>query len=111
MNIYKSKQQTHIMQKEVYLKNMVRKIIEFNQKIDYFSKISFMKRSEKKDKELKKERADIIAQLDMCPFLKKYDNLNYEFNVDDIEMDLTLNDFVFEKNIKIYKKGVLSDGI
>lgn len=89
------------MNKTTYAKNLIRKIIEFNQKVDYFKELTALNRPEVIDKEIKLEREQIIAQLDMSDLVEKKDSLNYVFLVEGVNFDLVLKDLSSNTEIKL----------
>jgi len=80
------------MSKEVYVKNLVRKIIEFNQKVEHYKDVTALGRDEIVDRQIKKERENIIAQLDMSNIIEKVGDKKYYMHVSEIDFPLVLKD-------------------
>jgi len=88
------------MNEEVYLKNLVRKIIEFNQKIDHCRKVTALGRDDITDRQIKKERENIIAQLDMSNIIDRVEDNHYKVKYSGFDYPLKLLDI--NENNTIY---------
>jgi len=89
------------MNEDVYLKSLIRKIIEFNQKINHFVEVTAINRPESIDKQLKIEREQIVAQLDMSDLIEKEDSKQYRFKTNKIDFNLPLKDLNQDNKINI----------
>jgi hypothetical protein len=89
------------MNEDVYLKTFVRKIIEYNQKINHFKNVTAINRPEIIDKQLKIDREQIVAQLDMSDLIEKEDSKQYRFKTNKIDFNLTLKDLNQDNKINI----------
>lgn len=89
------------MNSKVYIKNIVRKIIEYNQKIEYFRKITALNRNEIMDRQIKKERENLIAQLDMSNYIDKIADKKYLMKLPEFDFPLALKDMDSANDITI----------